>query len=53
MGGNAGIASSVAQWAAQPFKSDMSVSGWALFLGLLIVIVILWNKVIGEIVEIA
>jgi hypothetical protein len=55
MGGDqkASVSSAVATWAAQPFKTDMSVMGWALFLGLIIVLTILWHFVLREITEVA
>ena len=36
-------------WYATPFTQDMSASGWFLFLGLLIVLAILWNMILRTI----
>jgi hypothetical protein len=32
----------------QPFKSDMSVSGWFLFVGLMIVLLFAWGLILAE-----
>jgi hypothetical protein len=41
----------VQSWIAQPFSSNMSLWGWALFIVVLITIVYLWNDVLSIIVE--
>lgn len=33
-------------WFARPFAADQSVTGWFLFLGLLIVITIIWGMIL-------
>lgn len=38
--------SSFKTWWKQPFTSQGSVLNWALFIGLILVIVILWSRVI-------
>jgi len=38
--------SSFKQWWAQPFQSEGSVWNWALFIGLILVLIILWSRVI-------
>lgn len=35
-------------WYSQPFAANMSVSGWALFIGILLVLVILWTRVLNH-----
>lgn len=35
------------QWWSQPFNTQGSVWNWALFIGLLLVLIILWSRVIG------
>ncbi len=32
----------------QPFSSDMSVTGWFLFLGLMLVLLFAWGLILGE-----
>ena len=44
-----GYVSRIKQWAAMPFSSQMSVTGWFLFLGLIIVIAYLWTRVLRHI----
>lgn len=41
----------IQKWWAQPFQSGMSVSGWFLFLGLLLIIVIAWNLILRFVTE--
>lgn len=38
---------SLQQWWAKPFDTQGSVWNWALFVGLLLVLIILWSRVIG------
>lgn len=38
--------SSFKAWWGQPFDSNGSVVNWALFIGLIIVLMILWSRVI-------
>lgn len=38
-------------WAAKPFSVDMTATEWFLFIGLLIVIVALWNVILFRILE--
>lgn len=35
----------------QPFKSDMNLTGWLLFIGLIMIVTLLWSHVIKLIVE--
>jgi len=37
-------------WWKQPFKSDGSVLNWFLFLGLIIIVLFFWNRVLARIV---
>ena len=39
--------SSFKAWWSQPFSSQGSVWNWALFIGLILVLVIMWSRVIG------
>lgn len=39
------------QWAQKPFSVDMTATEWFLFVGLLIVIVVLWNIILYRITE--
>lgn len=50
-GGTTSIFQDVKQWAAQPFKVDMSVTGWFLFFGLIIAISVGWQLVFRHIEE--
>lgn len=45
------FAVTIRKWWERPFTSDMSGTGWVLFLGLLIVIIIGWNTVVKFITE--
>lgn len=40
-------------WYAKPYDDNMSVTGWFLFFGLLVVISVLWALVLREIKELA
>ena len=44
-----GFLDSFGNWFAQPFRRDMDVTGWALFVGLIIVLLVLWNNVLARI----
>lgn len=44
---------SLKKWWEKPFDTDMSVSGWFLFFGLLIVISVLWALVLRELKAVA
>lgn len=39
--------SSLREWWAQPFNSSGSVWNWALFIGLILVLIFLWTRIIG------
>lgn len=39
-------------WWASPFDSSGSVWNWALFIGLILVLILLWSRVIGMFEEI-
>ena len=39
--------SSFKNWWTQPFQSNGSVVNWALFIGLILVLILLWSRVIG------
>lgn len=39
--------SSFSNWWTQPFDSQGSVWNWALFIGLILVLIIMWGRVIG------
>jgi hypothetical protein len=39
-------------WAAQPFSADMSAVHWFLFLGLLIVLAMLWGMILSTVREV-
>lgn len=41
------MVSSFRAWWNQPFQSAGSVWNWALFIGLLLVLILLWSRVIG------
>lgn len=36
-------------WASQPFTTQMSITGWAWFTGLILVLCVLWFMVLHEI----
>jgi hypothetical protein len=40
-------------WLSTPFSTDMSAGHWFLFIGLLIVIIVLWNLLLNTLREIA
>lgn len=44
-----GFLESFSAWLSQPFRRDMDVIGWALFVGLIVVLLILWNNVLRRI----
>lgn len=39
-------------WAAHPFSEDMSAGHWFLFLGLLIVLAMLWGMILSTVREV-
>lgn len=45
----AGVISSLKGWASRPFDSTMNLGQWALFTGLVIVLVIMWLMILKEI----
>lgn len=46
--GTATVLSSLKSWAAQPFSTQMNLKGWTLFVGLMLVLVILWIMVLRD-----
>lgn len=38
-------------WLAHPFQSDMTAMDWVLWLGLVIVAVFLWTRILNKIIE--
>lgn len=40
-----------ADWLKQPYKDDMSVVGWFLFFGLMIVIAASWGGIIRRMID--
>jgi len=38
-------------WAKQPFSSDMPMSHWFLFIGLLLIIIAAWNIILNHLFE--
>lgn len=40
------------QWAGHPFSVDMTATEWFLFIGLLLVIIALWNIILSHLVTI-
>ncbi len=46
-----GFVSRLSNFAAQPFSSQMDLWGWALFMGLVIVLAFAWTRVLNIIVE--
>lgn len=44
-----GFFESFSSWLSQPFRRDMDVIGWALFVGLIVILLILWNNVLTRI----
>ncbi len=38
-------------WLMHPFKSDMSVMDWVLFLGLIVIAVFLWTRVMSHVTK--
>lgn len=41
------MVTSFKQWWAQPFRSDQSVWNWALSIGLILVLILIWSRVIA------
>lgn len=46
-----GSLSRIMSWASHPFKSDMSVGGWLLFLGLILCGIAAWSRLISHFEE--
>lgn len=44
-----GALSHVKSWLAKPFNEDMSAVQWALFVGLILVILVMWRIVLHHI----
>ena len=47
-GSSANLISSIAGWATHPFSNEMNIKGWALFVGLILVLTILWLMVLHD-----
>lgn len=45
------IITDMAEWSKQPFRPEMSLTGWLAFTGLIIVAIILWHQIIRFIVD--
>lgn len=45
----AGVVTELKTWAKQPFNQEMDLMHWALFVGVIIVLAILWKMVLGDI----
>lgn len=46
-----GVYSAISKWLAKPFDSNGNALNWFLFVGLLLVIIFAWSRVIGLIKE--
>lgn len=46
--GTVSVIESLKSWASQPFSSQMNLTHWALFTGLIIVLAILWIMVLRD-----
>ena len=42
--------SAIKAWSQAPFKQNMGVAGWALFVGLLVILCFLWSRVLAHII---
>jgi hypothetical protein len=49
--GTASVVSSLSGWASQPFTAQMDLTHWALFTGLIIVLVIFWVMILHDLKE--
>lgn len=49
--GTSNVIESLKSWAIQPFNSTMSLSQWALFTGLVLVLVFFWMMVLRDLKE--
>lgn len=38
-------------WLTQPFRVEMDAVHWAMFIGLMLVIIILWNRILSHMGE--
>jgi hypothetical protein len=45
-----GIFTRLTEFAKRPFREDMDVWNWILFLGFVIVVAVLWRKVLAHII---
>jgi len=46
---NKGITGRIAEWAKSPYRDEMSVGGWFLFIGMLAVLTFLWSRILRAI----
>jgi hypothetical protein len=46
--GTANVVTSLKDWAKKPFSSQMDLAHWALFTGLVVVLVIMWLMVLRD-----
>lgn len=51
--GQKGLIGSLADYAAHPFKNDMSLTGWFAFTGLIVVFIIIWASILKAIKDAA
>lgn len=45
------VFSEMVDWSKKPFSSDMSLKGWIAFIGMLLVIMVLWQQIIRFITD--
>lgn len=39
------------RWFERPFSNDMDATGWALFVGFILALIVAWNYIINEIAD--
>lgn len=45
------VTTNIKSWWMKPYSSDMNVQGWFEFLGLLLVLMMLWRIILAHIVQ--
>lgn len=45
------IFTEVHDWSKKPFSDEMSLKGWFAFIGMMIIITILWRQIINFIID--
>lgn len=46
-----GFAKRFTDWIKRPYNDDMTVGGWFLFLGLMLLVTVVWTKILNKVLD--